>query len=188
MHLANGTNRTGLHQFHGTAVVVSSMDLGSDLRYPTLLPGEILNHTRFGNRPRQRFFAVHVLPAPQGRSGSHSVCMIRSRNHDRVQIVPIDHMAEILILPGFRMLQCRGCQTPAVNIANRNDILAADRLEIRGGPTGHANHSYVEPIIGTEHPSPGRLADPATGSGGQGGTLEKGASGQLCFHKMFWVR
>src|SRR5579871_1663618 len=57
MHLANGTNRAALDQFHNPAVIATGVDLRAHLGDALLLGGGLGHYARFVNTMGQRLFA-----------------------------------------------------------------------------------------------------------------------------------
>ena len=68
---------------------------GPALEDATLGPHQIADEPTFADARGQRLLAVDVLPGPGGGDGDQRVPVIRGRDHDRVDVVPREQLAEI---------------------------------------------------------------------------------------------
>ena len=139
----------------------------------------------FGNGMRQRFLAIDMPPALQRRQGGHSVRMVRRSDHHRVNVLLLEHFSEVRVAPGVGKFLLRRIQEKRINIANGNDVLVLDSLDISGGAIGGADDGDVEFFVGRNFPEGGACAQQPGASRRDCGMCDKLTAIQaMIYHKL----
>lgn len=134
VHFTNVPDRTRLDQFHHPPVVAARADLVAHLGDAPAAPGEFGQPAGFGDGAGQRFFAVHVPASPEGRRDDDGMGVIRSADHHAVEIVTLQQFAVVRVERRRGMALGRGRQAERIDIAEGDDVLAADGLEVLSAP------------------------------------------------------
>ncbi len=94
----------------------------------------------------QRFLAINVLAHLNSGHCRDSVCIIRRRYSNRIDVLAflIQHFAEITVLLHVRIpLECSGRMFP-INITERNEVFRADLADITAPHAADADAGDIE--------------------------------------------
>ena len=104
------------------------------------------------------------------------VGVVRRADDERVELFAPDHPAKIGVALGPRETPGLVGEEVAVHVAQPDDVLAGDPVEIGFGPIGHTNDADVEPLVG------GIRAGTPGGEYGEHALLNESAAGDLGAH------
>ena len=104
------------------------------------------------------------------------VSVVRRADDERVELFAPDHPAKIGVALGPRETPGLVGEEVAVHVAQRDDVLAGDPVEVGLGPVGHTDDADVEFLIG------GISAGAPGGENGEYALLDESAAGDLGAH------
>ena len=107
---------------------------------------------RFGNGAGERFLAINVSPALQSRHRRHRVRMVRRPDNHRVNSLLVEQPAKVIIRFRLRIFLLRRRKIVVVNVAERDNVFAADFLEVVSRAVGDADHGNIQPFIRRNFP------------------------------------
>ena len=117
------------------------------LRHHTPLAGRGGEGAGFGDGPRQRFLAIHVLATLHRLHRDDRVCVVWSRDDHRVDVrFAIEHLTVVGIGCGIGVLPERPRREPGVDVAECHDVLAAAPLEVGSPSAADADPRDVEGV------------------------------------------
>ena len=148
MHIADGPVPDPLAE---DADRVGRVPLVAELRDDVVLLGGLHQPADLIDRVGQGLFAVDVLAALDGGHGRHRVGMVGRGHHDRVDLLVelVKHLAEVAVLPGLGpFLEGGGGAAAAVDVAERDDVLDAQAVQIVPSPAADADAGDAELLAG----------------------------------------
>ena len=93
----------------------------------------------------QRLLAVDVLAPLDGRHGDDRVRVVGRADDDRVDaLLPVEHLAEVLVLGGLGVLLERVGRVAPVHVAQGHDVLAGDLLDVPAALAADAHAGDVQ--------------------------------------------
>ena len=184
VHLAHRPDRLALHQFNHATIIGAGVDLRADLRHALVLLRGLGDDPRFRNGPGQRFFAIDVAPAAQGRHGGHGMGVIGRTDHHGVNVLLVEQAAEVIVSFCLGIFLFRRGQELIVDVAKGDDVFAADLLEVLAGPVGDAHHANIQLLIRREASGmdTAAQADQPRARGRGGGLFDEMAAMDGMFH------
>src|SRR5947207_12270617 len=100
--------------------------------------------------------------------------VIRRADDDGIDIFLIDELPEIIVSLRLWIFLGGGSKMIVVHIAERDDVLTADFLEVVAAPASHANHAQVQLVTGGESSAGGEVrSDEPDPRGPEGGLLKE---------------
>ena len=183
--LAHRADRTGLYQLDQAAVVWRGVYLSPHLRRQFVFVRQILllHHASFVAAVSQRLFAVHALSTVHCPHAGRRVGVVRGADDHRIDVLLVNQLPPVDVRFGLGMPRGGFRHTLLVYIAQRNDILAADRPRIRSASAIGPDDADVEFLI--RRSAVGRIAgagDPDADSG-QSGVLQKATAVRSAIHR-----
>ena len=117
---------------------------------------------------------MHAVVQPGG--GRDGVGVVRRADDERVELFAPDHPAKIGVALGPRETPGLVGEEVAVHVAQRDDVLAGDPVEVGLGPVGHTDDADIELFVG------GIRAGTPGGENGEYALLDESTSGDLGAH------
>ncbi len=148
--LADFPDGSALDNFHHPSVVASSVDLNAHLGGYIGLLRHLGDLASLGDRVRQRFFAVDVLPQGQGDGCGGRVGVIGGRNDNRVDPIGllIEHSAEIAVFARVWVGLGRLVQIVGIDVTQRNHVLALQFLDVVPTLVGTSDNGQIQFLVG----------------------------------------
>ena len=153
-------------QFHGPMKLRQRAELAVGAEDPLVLRDQIAEHAAFGDAAGERLFATDVLARLDRQDRHRHVPMVRRRDHHRIDVLAVQHLAEIdipralgnlgaavLLLAVVRGGPLLGhLQPPAVDVAQRHHFavgLADEERQVVGQHLpADADHADRDPVAG----------------------------------------
>ena len=149
MHFVDGTNGSRLDQFHAASVICASVNLRSHLCHHFLLPRDPHQRSNFVNRMSQWLFAIAVLAPIHRFRRDNGVSVVGCRDDNRINLLVhlVQHHTIIGEAPRPGKLRGELVRLRHIYIAQRNDILARDQVQISFPLIAQADTGDVEFLV-----------------------------------------
>lgn len=149
-----------------------------------MLFGQVRNDARFGDGVRQRLFTVNVATTFQRRGRGNGVGVVGCANNDGINVFLLKELAKIVVGLRAGVIFLRGGEVIIVDVAERNDVLAGDFLQIGARAIGGADLSDVEFVVRRNFVAAKGtgFADEENSGGEDGGFGDELAACELIFH------
>ena len=149
MDARHGADLAGLDDLDHAAIVVAGVDLRAHLRDGFLLGGQAAHLPHFVDRMGQRLFAIDVEPAPQRPHDGNGVRVVGRRDDDGVEVLLlVEQLAEVDVGLGLRKALGHLAQVQRVDVAQGDDVLAGQVVDVVGPLVGHADAGQVQLFVG----------------------------------------
>ena len=102
---------------------------------------------RFIEIVRQRFLAVNVFAEPDGGHRGDGVVVVGNRHDNSVDVPLLEQFSEIAVFPRAGMLLGGRVEKIFVHVAQRDDILVGQILEVLGAFIANADEAEVEFLV-----------------------------------------
>ena len=133
-------------RFAQQAHLLAGLALVAHLRRDLVLARRLRHRAGLIHGVRQRFLAVDMLTAFDGCHGGHRVAVVRRRDDHSVdvRILLVQHFPEVFVLPGVRVASKRSRCVAPVHVAQGDNVLALECLQVPGPLTSHADARDVQ--------------------------------------------
>ena len=150
--LSYRTDRAGANHLDDAVDVAVCVTLHAELRREPVLAREVGHLARFLDRVRHRLLAVEVLVEPERRHRRMEVGVVRRRYRDGIDVTVhlVEHLAEVVELPGAGVPLVRAARTRVVDIAHRDDghvLHATQPVEVGPAPPSDTDDRYPERLV-----------------------------------------
>src|SRR2546430_7925736 len=102
---------------------------------------------RFIEIVRQRFLAVNVFAEPDGGHRGDGVVVVGNRHDDGVDVLLLKQLSEIAMLLRAGMLLSRRVEKVFVHVAEGDDVLVAQVLQVLGSFIADADEAEAELLV-----------------------------------------
>ena len=170
-------------------VIVPGVNLRADLRDPLMFLRQVSDDSRLGNGASERFFAIDMPPALEAGHRRHG--MGGSGVPITMASMPflVDQLAEVVVSLGLRVFLGGGGQAFFVHVAEGDDILAADFLEVIATASGDTDDADVELVVRRGCLRLGidlNARQPQAGAA-EGALRDEFSAGDACFHGHLYI-
>jgi hypothetical protein len=147
--LGHVADRPGLDDLDHAAVIVAGMDLRAHLSRHVVLLGGLGNDPGFLDGVRQRLFAIRVHAGANRSDRRRSMIVVGGAHHHGIDLAGflVDHLAIVGIRAGARKPRRGPIEIILVHVAQGDDVLALNAVDVRRGPIGRTHASDVQLFV-----------------------------------------
>ncbi len=161
-HAADVADVARAHELEAALVVAAGALLRAHLHH-ALVGGRRLQHpVAFAHHVRQRLLDVDVLARGARQDRHERVPVVGRRDHDGVDVGPVEQLAEVLVRRGRVPRGRHGLREPRLaQLRDRGDLDVGLRLEVEQVPLADqavADQPDPDAVVGAERPSQGGRA------------------------------
>ena len=182
MRFVDRSNGPALDELDHLVIILSGVDLDAHLSGDVGLGSGFTNPARLPDIVRQGFLTIDVFPTLQGEHGGEGVRVLARAHHDSVKLIDVvEELAEICAFARFGMFYCLSIEVALVDVAEGDDILGSDGLEVAFAAATGADNGNVKLIIQVLTAEE-CWGGPQCASGGEQRASELAAGERMGFH------